>query len=209
MLIPLATGAAVVLRSDEMLRSVPAFLDACRAMGITMLIFPTAYWHELVVGMAESGLRFPDSVRLVCFGGEKALPERLRQWRDLAGDRVRLWNVYGPTEATIGATFCDLTEWAAATSSPATVPIGKPVANVTAYVLDRRGDLRPPASPGSSPSGGPASRVVTGTFRRRRHGASSRALSRRSGGNASTAPGTSCGSCRMATWSFSAGWTTR
>ncbi|HVE66876.1 MAG TPA: amino acid adenylation domain-containing protein, partial [Thermoanaerobaculia bacterium] len=152
--IPLATGATVVLRSDEMLRSVPAFLEACREQGITILIFPTAYWHELVVGMATHALRFPESVRLACFGGEKALPERLVQWREVAGDRVRLWNGYGPTEATIAATFCDLTEWLAGTPSPATVPIGKPIANVKAYVLDRRGELRPPGLSGELYIGG-------------------------------------------------------
>ena len=39
---------------------------------ITVLDLPTAYWHELVHDLAESGHELPSSLRLVIVGGEKA-----------------------------------------------------------------------------------------------------------------------------------------
>ncbi len=133
----LARGAALVLRTEEMIASVAGFLAACRDWQITVLDLPTSYWHELAAGAIAEGLRLPESLRLVIIGGEKALPERLAQWQKIAGaGRVRLLNGYGPSEATIAATF-----WEAGGQVPsnlARVPIGRPVANTRLYVLDER-----------------------------------------------------------------------
>ena len=131
----LARGATLVLRTEEMIASVEGFLAACRDWRITVLDLPTSYWHELAASAVDESLRLPESVRLVILGGEKALPGRLAQWRKIAGsDRVRLLNGYGPSEATIAATF-----WEAGGKVPsnlARVPIGRPIANALCYVLD-------------------------------------------------------------------------
>src|SRR5206468_3278374 len=71
-------GAALVLRNDAMLSSAPAFFAACADWGITVIDLPTAYWHELTVQVSRTGLRVPESLRLVILGGEKALAERVR-----------------------------------------------------------------------------------------------------------------------------------
>jgi amino acid adenylation domain-containing protein len=131
----LARGATLVLRTDEMIASVEDFLAACREQRVTVLDLPTSYWHELAAVAFAEGLRLPEPLRLVILGGEKALPERLAQWREIAGaGRVRLLNGYGPSEATIAATFWEVDEQAP--SNLATVPIGRPVANARIYVLD-------------------------------------------------------------------------
>ena len=132
----LARGATLVLRSEEMIASVADFFAACRDWRVTVLDLPTAYWHELAAVAFAEGLRLPEPLRLVILGGEKALPERLAQWREVAGaGRVRLLNGYGPTEATIAATFWEAGE--RVPSNLATVPIGRPVANARIYLLDR------------------------------------------------------------------------
>jgi len=127
----LVRGATLVLRTDSMLASPARFFDACTREGITILDLPTAYWHELVAGIERDEVAIPGSLRLVIIGGEKALPERVAAWRDRVGSGVRLVNTYGPTEATIVATCCDL-------STQAGAPIGRPVSNVRAYLLDER-----------------------------------------------------------------------
>ncbi|MDQ6893669.1 MAG: amino acid adenylation domain-containing protein [Acidobacteriota bacterium] len=136
----LVGGATLVLRSEEMLSSVSNFLASCREQHLTVLDLPTAYWHELVSVASAEGLSLPEPLRLIVIGGERALPERFAQWGDLAGDRVGLINAYGPTEATVAATF-----WEAPRENrpeaARTVPIGRPIANVQTYVLDRK--LRP------------------------------------------------------------------
>lgn len=131
----LSRGATLVLRPEEMIATVAGFLEKCRQWNLTVLDLPTAYWHELAAAAFAERLDIPESVRLVVIGGERALPERLEQWRERAGDRVRLLNTYGPSEATIVAT-CWEPGQGKTESSLRTVPIGRPVANARTYVLD-------------------------------------------------------------------------
>lgn len=133
-------GATLVLRTDAMLGSVETFLHACTTEGITVLNFPTAYWHTIVAELAVNPLTLPPSLRLVIIGGEAALPERFETWRAHAPSHLRLVNGYGPTEVTIVATFCELIGPNAPLSA-ARVPIGQPFTNKQAYVLDA--DLQP------------------------------------------------------------------
>ncbi|HEX2092106.1 MAG TPA: amino acid adenylation domain-containing protein [Longimicrobiaceae bacterium] len=152
----LASGARLVLRTEEMLDSARLFLDACREWGLTVLDLPTAYWHELVAELCEEeGGELPEALRLVIIGGERALPERLRDWRERFGARVRLVNTYGPTEATVVATLCDLHDAEDDTSAaPRHVAIGRPLGYARTYVLDPRGKPAPIGVPGELYLGG-------------------------------------------------------
>ncbi|MDO5052699.1 MAG: AMP-binding protein [Pseudoclavibacter sp.] len=100
----LCAGAALVPRSGLALERIGDWLEECGRLGVSVLDLPTGYWHELVVALAAGTARLPACVRTVVIGGEAASPERLRQWRQAVGERVRLVNSYGPTEATVVAT---------------------------------------------------------------------------------------------------------
>jgi amino acid adenylation domain-containing protein len=152
----LIRGATLVLRSEAMLSSPAEFLRQCGAWRISLLDLPTAFWHDVVSAMEADGLTLPDSVRLVVIGGEAALPERLRDWQRRTPRSVRLLNSYGPTEATICATFADLTEQPPHTTDIKlrSVPIGRPIANVQTYVLDKRLQPLPIGVPGELYVGG-------------------------------------------------------
>ncbi len=126
----LARGAALVLRDDAMLRTVPAFLEAVERYRITVLDLPTAYWHELCLALAADRLRLPPSVRLVILGGERALAHRLREWRRTVGRSVRLVNSYGPTEATIVSTRSRVDQ-----DGGSEIPLGRPIAGARVYLL--------------------------------------------------------------------------
>jgi amino acid adenylation domain-containing protein len=90
--------------------------------------------------------------RWLVLGGEScpwALVERAR-----AAGTCRVLNHYGPTETTVGAcTFevgtVDVSRWA-----PASVPIGRPLPNATAHVLDRAQQPSPVGVPGELWLGG-------------------------------------------------------
>lgn len=77
------------------------------------------------------------SLRRIFCGGE-ALSEEIRA-RVHASVAVELVNLYGPTEATIDATFYAC----GADSEPFGVPVGEPIANMRAYVLDEHLQLVP------------------------------------------------------------------
>ncbi|HWO41818.1 MAG TPA: amino acid adenylation domain-containing protein [Candidatus Eisenbacteria bacterium] len=146
----LSRGAALVLRNDAMLSSPADFLAACDQWGITVLDLPTAYWHELSKALYFEEAKMPDSIRLAVIGGERALPERFAQWRERIGNRIRLCNSYGPTEATIAATICNLDD----DGGTGELPIGRALPNVELYIVDRDFNLAPAGIPGELLIGG-------------------------------------------------------
>lgn len=128
----LLAGASLVLRPNNFSVEVADFLHWTTQSGITVLDLPTAYWHELVHGLSDGAGALPKSLRLVIVGGEKASALLLKAWRMHAPSSVRWVNTYGPTEASVIAT---------AYEPPSDeiidpLPIGKPIENVSTYILD-------------------------------------------------------------------------
>jgi len=80
----------------------------------------------------ERGLR-ADRVRRVVVGGEAFPTELAWKARVCFSDDVEIFNEYGPTEATVG---CMIHQFAAASDNRAFVPVGKPAANTSIYILD-------------------------------------------------------------------------
>ena len=134
----LLRGATLVLRAERSIASIQAFVEHCRDWQVSVVDLPTSYWHELTRTLCRENMALPESIRLVIIGGEAASPKLLAEWRQVASRGCRLVNTYGPTEATVVATACDLTDAADTTATSAPVPIGRPIANVRVYVLDRR-----------------------------------------------------------------------
>lgn len=140
----LISGAALIIRPSGDLPTGEELLQWVDRWQITILDLPTAYWHALVSEVSLSKPPVPTSLRLVAVGGEKALTDKLQDWRNWAGDRVCWLNTYGPTEATIIAT-----SWLPPETLPAgNLPIGKPIDNTRAYVLDRALQPVPAGVPG-------------------------------------------------------------
>ena len=136
----LIRGAALVLRTESMLSSISVFLEKCAEWKVSVLDLPTAYWHEMTTQLASDGLQLPISIRVLYVGGEKAQAERLAQWQQQVGRRVRLANGYGPTETTIVATMFDRMETLEQVGGKSPeIPIGRPISNVQTYVVDGLG----------------------------------------------------------------------
>ncbi|WP_289355734.1 non-ribosomal peptide synthetase [Paenibacillus sp. S-12] len=147
-------GAALVMMPERLMS--PA--ECCQLVEqhqITVLNFPTAYWHEWVSEMAEGTISLPSTVRAVIVGGERPSPERLADWQRIVGNQVAWYNTYGPTEATVSCTVYRATD---ASSDDELVyeeiPIGRPIANTRIYILDENKDLVPIGVPGEMYIGG-------------------------------------------------------
>ena len=129
-------GGTVVLWPDLL---APSIAELARFVGehrLTVLNLPTPLWHEWVEELDRGAGGVPDSVRLVVVGTSRVDGEKLARWRARVGERVRWRNAYGCTEAAITSTL------------GAGVPIGRPIANTRAYVVDRRLDPVPAGVPG-------------------------------------------------------------
>jgi amino acid adenylation domain-containing protein len=127
-------GATLVLRPRGLLPAGPAFTSWLRANRLTVLDLPTAFWHEWVQDLAVLDEPLPESLRLVIVGGEEAQPAAFATWYRAVGDRVRWINTYGPTESTVVATVYEPKQ--PSNGEVVDLPIGRPLANARAYVLD-------------------------------------------------------------------------
>jgi len=128
-------GGTVVLRTDDMPLAGAGFLRWIQQSAITVLDLPTAYWHELVRELRESGESLPNSLRLLIVGGEKSSASAFASWLKSGGGSVRWINTYGPTEASIIVTAYepDLSQ-----PIPENLPIGRPIANTRIYILNEQ-----------------------------------------------------------------------
>ncbi|MGK5671562.1 amino acid adenylation domain-containing protein [Micromonospora sp. URMC 106] len=125
--LPLVVGARVVVAGRDVGYDAAGLAGLLRGEGATVMQATPATWRLLLA----SGWPGMPGLKALC-GGE-ALPLPLA--RDLAARVGELWNMYGPTEATIWATAARI-----APDAPE-VTIGRPIANLRAYVLDEA--LRP------------------------------------------------------------------
>lgn len=134
----LVTGGTLVPVEPDALDSIFQFLSFVRQHQINVLHFPTAFWHTLAASLAmpsaSAKLQLPPSVSTVVFGGEQVDPLQVEAWFSQVGSEVRLINAYGPTEATIAASYAVL--------EPNHRPsIGKPIVGASFYVVGEDGQL--------------------------------------------------------------------
>jgi amino acid adenylation domain-containing protein len=130
---PALSCGATTLVPDGAAAELPDYLRCGDGASATVLDLPTSYWHELV---GTDGLvDWPAGLRLLILGGDQVGTEALAAWRRRVGDRVRVLNTYGPTEATIIATAADLTD----VELTHRLPIGRPVGDTRVTVLDPTG----------------------------------------------------------------------
>ncbi len=133
----LAAGATMVLRDQRAVASPAAFREWCTARGITFLSLPTTLLESFLGRNTDALLA--DTVRTLLFGGDQLSTDAAAKLRSMACDRVRLINGYGPTEATVVATFFDLDEWDG--SHP--LPVGRPLGDVEVLIAGPDGTPLP------------------------------------------------------------------
>ena len=122
-------------------REIPSLL---RRQRITVLDVPTGLWEQVARFAAAPGEAPLDGVRLALFGGDAVSAESFRAWTRATRGASRILNTYGPTEATIVATWWEAPTDAAALDLTDPIPIGRPVEGVVAHVLDE--ERRPVAA---------------------------------------------------------------
>lgn len=129
----LLNGGTLVGIPQEILLSPPDLALMLRQERIDSLFLTTALYNHVASTVPTAF----SSLRDLIFGGEAVTP----QWVSTvlrSGPPRRLVHAYGPTEATTFAT-CHLVQ--SVEDTDPTIPIGMPITNTTAYVLDAH--LRP------------------------------------------------------------------
>lgn len=129
----LGTGAALVISDRDTRRSSEALAELIKQQKISVVTLMPTMLSELKLKESSS------SLRLVISAGESCSKEIAQKW----AQKCKFVNAYGPTETTVCATlaFYDPKRQ----DDP---PIGHPIANMRAYVLDENMKPVPDQSPG-------------------------------------------------------------
>ena len=137
--LPLVNGGTVALVSREVAQAGEELAAAIGAAGTTVMQATPATWRLLL----GAGWQGDPGLKVLC-GGE-ALPQELAdQILERAGE---LWNVYGPTEATIWSTLLQV-------EKGSRISIGRPIDNTQVYLLTRQLQPVPVGVPGELHIGG-------------------------------------------------------
>ncbi|HEX6910366.1 MAG TPA: non-ribosomal peptide synthetase, partial [Longimicrobium sp.] len=129
----LLNGGCVVGVPRETVLSPPALAARAREGRMDVLFLTTALFNEVAREAPEAF-----AGRSVALGGDAADPHAVR--RALAAGPRSVVNVYGPTENSTLSTFHFVDD---VPPDAVSVPVGRPVSNSRAYVLDARMELCP------------------------------------------------------------------
>ncbi len=142
---PLLAGARLVLHPQEDHPDPARLIESLLRREISVLQLVPSLLRIL---LEEPGLAECRRLRRIFCGGEALSAEVVEAL--LARLPVAVTNLYGPTECTINSTTFT---WSAE-GCRGWVPIGRPIANVRNYILDRRGQPVPIGVPGELHIGG-------------------------------------------------------
>ncbi len=138
--LPLITSGQVVIAAREVALDPDQLAELLVASRATVLQATPATWSALV------GNQWPGHADLKALCGGEALNRSLAD--RLLDRRLELWNVYGPTETTIWSTVRRVLP------GVGPIPVGRPIDNTTAFILDARQQPVPVGVPGELYLGG-------------------------------------------------------
>ena len=131
--LPLLSGGKIVIFPDQ--DSDMPVLDAFRRDAVDAIKLTPSHLALLA--------ELPDKsqgIKTVVVGGEPLKTATLRRVIERFPVDVKIYNEYGPTEATVG---CMLHRYEMERDRWTDVPIGKPIANASVFVLNKAGQFTP------------------------------------------------------------------
>ncbi|MGH8442730.1 MAG: amino acid adenylation domain-containing protein [Nevskiaceae bacterium] len=141
----LLNGLPLAIVDEETLLDPAALAAEIRAKRVTTLWLIAPLFNQLVQEQPDLFA----GVRQLMIGGDALSAPHVRLARR-ANPGLRVINGYGPTENTSFSTYHFVSD-----ADAEIVPIGRPITNSTAYVINRDGQLLPPAVNGELYVGGP------------------------------------------------------
>ena len=136
------TGASICLLPPGGEKDPGEIIQAAEKNGVTIMNFVPSLLHVFLEYVEEQGCEDKlSSLRQVFSNGEALKPQQVDRFNRLLNRRTgaRLYNMYGPTEATVNVTYFDCPT----DKVSEIIPIGKPIDNVKIYILSETNKLLP------------------------------------------------------------------
>jgi amino acid adenylation domain-containing protein len=142
LLAALLVGGRTLLVEQEAILDVPRFVDTIAAGRVAVMQLVPSYLEAVLAYLEAHPSSLPD-LRRVSATGEALKPELVTRWFS-TGPAVPLLNAYGLTETSDDTNHHLLS----AAPTDGRVPLGRPIANVTVYVVDEHLQPVPLGAPG-------------------------------------------------------------
>ncbi|WP_332728251.1 amino acid adenylation domain-containing protein [Pseudomonas sp. ESBL9] len=130
---PLLSGGSCFIPDTDKSFDVGSIIESISENAVTVADFTPALFSALVeeLDSREWPAAPLSTLKALVVGGEAMIISAARKFKK-AYPAIDLINAYGPTETSIGVIFYRIPE-----IPPARIPIGKPINNVSVYVLDQ------------------------------------------------------------------------
>jgi amino acid adenylation domain-containing protein/non-ribosomal peptide synthase protein (TIGR01720 family)/FkbM family methyltransferase len=158
LLVPLSTGASVVIATSDEIRDPVALFEMIKRLGVTVIDLVPSYWRSCINALeglsGESRATLLDNeLRLILSASEPLLSDVPKAWRLGLNHEAELINMFGQTEtagivATYPIVFDDETKINI-------VPIGSPIGDTRVHLLDSYQKPVAAGEPGEICIGGP------------------------------------------------------
>jgi amino acid adenylation domain-containing protein len=161
----LATGGTLHVLGTDVTTEPSRFADYVAVNPLDALKITPNHFTALAGGRRDADLAAILPRQLIVFGGEALRFDLARAVLDAC--RCRVVNHYGPTETTVGVLTHEVTRESCAEATALgaqTVPLGRPLANTHAYIVDGASNEQPVVIPGELLIGGAG--VSTGYLNR-------------------------------------------
>ena len=154
---PLVSEGSIIAYRDDPSSTDLSVLDVFRDGAAEIVKLTPAHLRLALETPLQKG-----KIRSLVLGGEALPVDLCRRAISALGPDLKIFNEYGPTEATVG---CMVHRFDPETDTGATVPIGRPADATGIYVLDSAQNPVADEVPGEIYIGGPE-RLATGYFNR-------------------------------------------
>lgn len=145
--LPLLTGGELIPYKEKITSGADfSILDVIRDNRVNCIKLTPSHIRLILTESLEQS-----SLKTVIVGGEDFRSVTAKALSEAVPGDLRIYNEYGPTEATIG---CIVSRYEPSEHSGSSVPIGLPIRNTRVLVLDRFGNMVPQGVPGELYIGG-------------------------------------------------------
>ncbi len=135
--VPLCAGGVVCApESRDLILDAERLIDWLDVEQVEVLHCVPSVFRALINEGLDS--RYFEAMRCVVLAGEALPPADVKRWMEVFGERIKLLNLYGPTETTILKLFHFVKAEDVARPS---IPIGKPIEGAAVLVINSRGQL--------------------------------------------------------------------
>ncbi|MCU0287025.1 MAG: amino acid adenylation domain-containing protein [Acidobacteria bacterium] len=118
-------------------------MDWIERFQVTHINFVPSMFNAFITQLNKKNIKRLLSLKYIFLAGEVLLPEFVQTFRAL-DTKIKLENIYGPTENTVYSSWYSLADW----NGTGNIPIGKLLPNVKLYILNTHNHLQPLGIPG-------------------------------------------------------------